>query len=126
MRFGVIISVLIFLGAGCLQTSLITRCYGINDDADHSRISIAYDPTASEEAYNGMSLGVPATLTVAGATGEDPLLVTGYLRDGNRFVYPTGDYFEMVDNTLVGHAQTPHKDRDNLIEGIVATETECR
>lgn len=127
MRTFVLAAGIALLGTGCVQTTMITRCYVLDNDPDNSRINIAYDDTLPEETYNGTMLGIPATLTITDAAGGDPMTIPGYWRDDSRFVYPTGDYFERLGNTIVGHTQsTTPEGVDGLIDGLIATETECR
>lgn len=124
-KLGMCILPVVLLGAGCTQQSetMVARCY-LTDDAQTIRIS--YDQSALEERFNDVSLGVPATLTMIDAEDGDPFETPGYWRDDSKFVYPTGDFFEVVGNTLVGHNQTPASGDAGGFEGIVATEIDCK
>lgn len=104
------------------SATVVARCY-LMDDAQ--RIRIAYDQSAPEERYNDVSLGVPATLTITDADGGNPFETPGYWRDDSKFVYPTGDSFEVVGSTLVGHNQTSVPGGAVGLDGIVATEIRC-
>jgi hypothetical protein len=115
---------MITIGAGCAATSSASTkklCYAVQNDPDALMLSLEYDTSAGEDAY----ADVPATLTFTDSGGNDPFVVLGVLRDGVRFVYPTGDYFEQSGEELIGHEPNLRDGFAKTIDGLRATAVPC-
>lgn len=117
-----VVAITLLMGAGCMTiTTQTRRCFAVDNDPGNTLLTLAYDATATQDGYGD----IPATLTITDASSEDAQAIPGSLRNGMRFVYPTGDYFEIVADKLIGHEPNLREGFAAMIDGIVATETTC-